>query len=97
MNSISISQQRGYHCFENVVSLIDLRIRWCCFFTKTGKIEVLVFCVAGWRIGADGDIKNLSSESYLSWHLFQVCMDFFGQLIAQPRSMPSGIFAWEGK
>ena len=84
MNIISISQQRGYHCFENfgdVVSLIDLRNGWFCFFTKTGKIEVLVFCVAGWRIGADGDIKNLSSESYLSWHLFQVCMDFFGQLI----------------
>jgi hypothetical protein len=33
-------------------------------------------------------INNLFSEYYVSWHLFQLCMDFFGQLITQPRSMP---------
>jgi hypothetical protein len=33
-------------------------------------------------------INNLFLEGYLIWHLFQVCIDFFGQLITQPRSMP---------
>jgi hypothetical protein len=32
-------------------------------------------------------MNDLFSEEYLSRHLFNVCICFFGQLIARPRSM----------
>ncbi len=52
-------------------------------------MELLTFMWVNLFVSSDFFlINNLLSEVYLSLHLFLVCMDFFGQLIAQPRSMP---------